>query len=87
MKMLEANDEGGLHLPAELIGEAKPHAKFELEIFGDILLLRPADKKQPFWQRSNKKQWLKEFKQWAEAPRPTTPDISLEYLRRENMYD
>ena len=87
MATLETNDDGGLHLPAELIGAAKPHAKFELEVFGDVLVLRPADKDRPFWQRTTKKEWLKAFQQWAEAPRPPTPDISLESMRRENIYD
>jgi hypothetical protein len=87
MAMLETNDDGGLNLPPELLGTAKPHAKFELEILGDTLILRPVDKVQPFWQQASRQEWIKEFKRWAELPRPTTPDISLEALRRENMYD
>ena len=47
---LETNDDGGLHLPPELIGGARPHAKFEIEGFGGIWLLRPADKERPFWR-------------------------------------
>lgn len=87
MATLETNDEGGLNLPAELLGAVKPHAKFELEKLGDMLILRPADQERPFWQRTNKKEWLEEFQKWTEAPRPPVPDISLESLRRENMYD
>jgi len=87
MAMLEANNDGGLNLPAELIGGVKPHAKFELERLGDILILRPADKDQPFWQLASRKQWIEAFRQWAESPRPPVPDISLESLRRENIYD
>jgi hypothetical protein len=85
--MLEANDDGGLILPAKLIGAVKPHAKFELEIFGDILILRPVDKERPFWQRATAQQRAEKFRQWAETSRPATPDISLESLRRENLYD
>jgi hypothetical protein len=87
MAMLEANDDGGLNLPPEALGGVKPHAKFELERLGNILILRPADKERPFWQRASRKQWIEAFKQWAEAPRPPVPNISLESLRRENMYD
>ncbi len=87
MAMLEANDDGGLNLPAELIGAVKPHAKFELEVLGDVLVLRPADKDKPFWQRATPQQRAEKFRQWAESPRPTAPDISLESLRRENLYD
>ncbi|MGA2797646.1 MAG: hypothetical protein ABSE63_08720 [Thermoguttaceae bacterium] len=84
---LEANDDGGLNLPPELMRDAKPHAKFELEVLGDMLILRPAGKNQPFWQKATAQQRAEMFRQWAESPRPPTPDISLESLRRENMYD
>ena len=87
MATLETNDDGGLRLPPELIGGVRPHAKFELEVLGDTLILRPADKNQPFWRRASRQEWIEEFKRWAEAPRPPTPQISLESLRRENMYD
>jgi hypothetical protein len=84
---LEANDDGGLNLPAELIGAVKPHAKFELEKLGDTIILRPADKGRPFWQRATPQQRAEMFRKWAEMPRPPVPDISLESLRRENLYD
>lgn len=87
MAMLEANDDGGLNLPPELIGAAKPHAKFELEILGDVLILRPVDKDRPFWRRASAQQRTEAFRQWAESPRSPVPDISLESLRRENLYD
>ncbi|MGW8256790.1 MAG: hypothetical protein ACWGMZ_04825 [Thermoguttaceae bacterium] len=87
MATLETNDDGGLTLPAELLGAAKPHAKFELEVLGDILILRPADKNKPFWQRATPQQRAEMFRQWAEAPRPPVPELSLESLRRENLYD
>jgi hypothetical protein len=87
MAMLETNDDGGLNLPPELIGAVKPHTKFEVEVVGDVLILRPAGKERPFWQRATPKQRAEMFRKWAELPRPATPDISLENLRRENLYD
>jgi hypothetical protein len=87
MATLETNDDGGLNVPAELLGAVKPHAKFELEVRGDTLILRRADKNQPFWQRATPQERAEMFRKWAELPRPATPDISLESLRRENLYD
>lgn len=84
---LETNDDGGLRLPPELIGGVRPHAKFELEVFGDILLLRPADRDQPFWRQATSQQRAEAFKQWAAAPRPPAPDLTDESLRRENLYE
>jgi hypothetical protein len=85
--MLETSDDGGLHLPPELIGGARPHAKFTLEVLGDTLVLRPADKEQPFWQRATAQQRVEAFQRWTHAPRPPAPDLTDESLRRENIYD
>lgn len=87
MAMLETNDDGGLRLPPELIGGGRPHAKFELEVLGDVLLLRPADKAQPFWREATPQQRAEAFWRWAKSPRPPAPDIPDESLRRENLYD
>jgi hypothetical protein len=87
MATLETNDDGGLNLPAELVGAIKPHAKFDLEKLGDVLILRPAEKKHPFWQTASREEWIKAFQEWTELPRPPTPAISLESMRRENLYD
>ena len=85
--MLEANDDGGLRLPPELIGGVRPHAKFELEVLGDILLLRPADRDRPFWRQATAQQRAEAFRRWAKTPRPPAPDLTDESLRRENLYD
>jgi hypothetical protein len=85
--MLETNDDGGLRLPPELIGGVRPHAKFELEVLGDILLLRPADRERPFWRQATSQQRVEAFKRWAGAPRPPAPDLTDESLRRENLYE
>ena len=87
MAMLETNDQGALNLPAELIGGAPPHAKFELEVVGDILVLRPVNKDQPFWQRASAQQRAEAFRRWADSPSPPAPELSDESLRRENLYD
>ncbi len=84
---LETSDDGGLHLPPELIGAVRPHARFELEVLGDVLLLWPADRDRPFWRRATRQQRADAFKRWAETPRPPTPDLPDESLRRENLYD
>jgi hypothetical protein len=84
---LETSDDGALHLPPELIGGAEPHAKFELEVAGGILILRPVDKDQPFWRHATAQQRAEAFQRWADAPRPPAPDLKDESLRRENLYD
>jgi len=87
MATLETSDDGALHLPPELIGGAGPHATFELEFAGGILILRPVDKDQPFWQHATAQQRAEAFRRWASSPRPPAPDLTDESLRRENFYD
>jgi hypothetical protein len=64
---LGANDDGGLRLPPELIGGVGPHARFELEVLGDILLRRRADGDQPFWRQATSQQRAEAFQRWAET--------------------
>jgi hypothetical protein len=87
MATVETNDDGSLNLPSNLTGVVKPHTKFELEVVGDILVLRPADKERPFWQRATREQRVEAFQRWAESPSPPAPDLPDEMLRRENFYD
>jgi hypothetical protein len=87
MAMLETNDDGALYLPPELIGAVGPHTRFELEIAGDTLMLRPANRERPFWRQATPQQRAEGFRLWAAASRPSTPDLSDESLRRENLYD
>ena len=73
--ILETNDDGALYLPPDLVGGLGPHTKFELEVFGDVLFLRPADKDRPFWLRATQQQRAERFRLWADAPRPCAPDL------------
>ena len=87
MATVETSDDGALHLPPELIGGIRPHVKFDLEVLGDVLVLRPADKGRPFWQQATSQQRVEAFRHWVESPRPPAPDLTDESLRRENLYD
>ncbi len=85
--MLETNDEGALYVPPDLIGGVRPHARFELEVLDNVLILRPADKDRPFWQTATSQQRAEAFRRWVDSPRPPAPDLTDESLRRENLYD
>lgn len=87
MATVETSDDGALRLPSELIGGAKPHERFELEVCGDILLLRRADRDEPFWRQATPEQRALAFRRWAAMPRPPAPDLPDDLLRRENLYD
>jgi hypothetical protein len=87
MAILEANDEGGLYLPPEVIDGAKPHTKFRLEKVAGMLVITAEGEEGPFRQRATPEEWVRSFRQWANAPRPAAPEIPIEALRRENLYE
>jgi hypothetical protein len=87
MAILEIGDDGALHVPGELLPGAQPHAQFELDVQGEVALIRPAGTKQPFWQRATPAERAEAFAQWASSSAPDTPDLPAECLRREGLYD
>ena len=71
MTTLETSDDGGLHLPPELIGEARPHVTYDFEVFGEIMLIRPAERRSPFWKSATPRQRADAFRGWAGAVEAT----------------
>ena len=87
MPILEVSDDGVLHVPGELLAGAQPHAQFELDVLGEIVVLRPAGATRPFWREATPAQRADAFEQWARTSPPDTPDLPAECLRREALYD
>jgi hypothetical protein len=85
--MLEVGDDGALHVPGELLAGAQPHAQFELDVLGEVMLLRPAGAARPFWQQATPAERAEAFERWAATSPPDTPDLPAESLRREGLYD
>ncbi len=86
MSIIEIGDDGALHLPASMLTGTKPHAKYELDLHGDTIVLRPADSERPLWEIADPAERAETFRRWANQPRPPAPDIPLEYLDREHIY-
>lgn len=87
MPILEVGDDGVLHVPGELLAGAQPHAQFELDVVGEIVVLRPAGAERPFWRQATPGERAEAFEQWASTPLPDAPDLPGESLRREGIYD
>jgi hypothetical protein len=86
MPILEVADDGMLHVPGEMLPGARPHAQFELEHVGNVALLRPArsSEREPYPVTPAAR--VKAFEHWLESPRPESPDLPADCLRRENLY-
>ena len=87
MSIVEVGDDGALHVPAAFLLGTKPHAKFALDVCGDLIVLRPVDAKEPLWKTLSPEQRAAEFLEFAEMPRPPAPDIPIEFLDREHIYE
>jgi hypothetical protein len=87
MPILEVSDDGVLHVPGELLAGAQPHAQFELDVLGEVVVLRPAGAERPFWRQATPGQRAEAFEQWASTSLPDAPDLPAESLRREGLYD
>ena len=87
MPILEVGDDGVLHVPGEFLADARPHARFELDILGEAVLLRPVGAVRPFWQQATPAERADAFEQWAVMLPPETPDLPAESLRREGLYN
>ncbi len=66
---------------------AQPHARFELEVLGEVVVLRPAGTDRPFWRQATPGERADAFEQWASSSLPDVPDLPADSLRREGLYD
>jgi hypothetical protein len=87
MPILEISDDGVLHVPGELLAGAQPHAQFELDVLGEVVVLRPAGADRPFWRQATPGERAEAFERWASRSPPDAPDLPAESLRREGLYD
>jgi len=86
-RIIETNEEGAIHLSAELLGERKPHTRYVVEVEGDTLTLRPESSARPFWATATPQERAEVFRRWANTKRPPAPPLPAEALRRENIYE
>jgi len=87
MSILEIGDDGVLHVPADLLAGAKPHAKYVLDVFGELIVLRPLEQSDLVWKNPDPAQRAEAFRRYAELPRPPAPDVPIEFFDREYLYD
>ncbi len=67
MPILEVGDDGVLRVPGELLAGAQPRARFELDVLGQVTLLRPAGAERPFWLHAAPAERAAAFERWASA--------------------
>jgi hypothetical protein len=85
--ILEISQQGSLQIPPEVLPQLKPHTRYQLEIQGDTLILRP-QKEQLFWATATPEQRAARFRDWAQhSNRPNAPVLPDAAFSRESIYD
>ena len=85
-QVFEVNDDGNLTLPGSVLRAAKPHTRYEVDVQGNALVLRPVGQ-EPLWMSASADEWIDAFLNWVNGPRPAAPLLPDEVLRRESIYD
>ena len=85
--ILETNQQGNLQIPTDILPQLKPHTRYQVEVQGETLILRP-QAEQSFWNTAKPAQRATKFRDWAtKTQRPSTPPLPDEALSRETIYD
>ncbi len=87
MAIVERGDDGGLYLPPEMLRQFLPNVAFEVQGAADSVILRAIDQGKAFWQRSTTSERINAIREWVEANRPPAPDLTLEMMSRETIYE
>ena len=86
-KILEVDEGGVLTIPLDVLRREERPTRYEVDVQGDTLILRPAGKdRRPLWATASPQERANAFREWAASHRegPCLPD---EALRRESIYD
>ncbi len=86
VNILELDPQGELRIPAEVLQQLAAAHQFQVEIHEDMLILRPVNS-QPFWQVATPKERASRWQDWANQPRPPSPALTDQALRRDSIYD
>lgn len=85
--VLEINQQGVLQIPSDILPHIQPHTRYQVEIQGETLILRPQPN-QPFWQTATPEQRVAKFREWVtQTKRPVPPALSDEAISRETIYN
>lgn len=83
--VLETDENGALHIPAELLGEARPHTRFRISA-------EPVEEARrhlgPLWAKVTPEEHLRDFQSWADHFKDQdSPGLSDWAVSRDSIYD
>ena len=85
--ILEINQQGVLQIPSEMLPASQPHTRYQVEVQGETLILRP-EQNQSLWQTATPEQRVARFRKWVtQTKRPVSPVLTDEAISRETIYN
>ena len=84
--MVELDDDGELRVPAAMLPDATPHARYQVEVRERHVIISPANGNELFWQKAGPQERAADILQWAESHHHG-PGLSDQAIARESIYD
>ena len=84
--ILEVDESGTLHLPANILPKSAPHTRYVASAHGQQLILAPADGKEAFWETATPEERAIDILHWA-ASHADGPGLPDEAVGRDGIYD
>ncbi|MBC6480440.1 MAG: hypothetical protein GDA56_24370 [Hormoscilla sp. GM7CHS1pb] len=84
--ILQVNPQGGLNIPAAMLGNISPNRRYVVEVTSEAIVLRP-ETSTALWQRTTPAERVKHWQAWAGQLNVTSPGLPDAALSRDNIYD
>ena len=84
---IQADESGTLVLPAGIIGQVEPGAKFSVEAHGNVVILRrQPDEAERWWATTTPAERVAWLHEWVRSL-PSGPPIPIGATHRASMYE
>ena len=83
--IVEADSEGAVRLPPDLLPGATPHARYRVEAKNGQVVLSAEEIPEPFWKRATPEHWAVDLREWiaSHSQGPGLPDSAA---KRDSIY-
>lgn len=85
-KVIETTERGELIVPADLVPTNGRKARYRVQTAGRALILIPEDNEAAHRASMTPEERIRDFREWANRPRPTSPDLPDSAFDRETIY-
>lgn len=84
--IIEADEQGALHIPASCLSGVKPGTRYQIEQRDQQIIIIPENQPEPFWKTASPEERVKAFQEWVEECK-TPAGLSDYAVSRDSIYD